>query len=122
MLNTYCRSVRRIALLWSVLCLGILAVGFREFRATVSAQEWESSIRAFEREDKVHPVPPGGIVFTGSSSIAYWSSLVEDMKPLAVINRGFGGAEDTDVNHDADRIVIASHPAAVFGDAGDKDL
>src|SRR5207244_77618 len=51
----------------------------------VSAQEWESSIRAFEREDKVHPVPPGGIVFTGSSSIAYWSSLVEDMKPLAVI-------------------------------------
>src|SRR5438445_6986241 len=122
MLNTYCRSVRRIALLWSVLCLGIRAVGFREFRATVSAQEWESSIRAFERQDKVHPVPPGVIVFTGSSSIAYWSSLEEDMKPLAVINRGFGGSEYTDVNHYADRIVIAYHPAAVVVYAGDNDL
>lgn len=107
---------------WAVLCLGILGIGFREFRATVSAQEWESSIRAFERQDKVHPAPPGGIVFTGSSSIAYWSSLVEDMKPLAVINRGFGGSEYTDINHYADRIVIAYHPAAVVVYAGDNDL
>ncbi len=122
MLNTYGRSVRRIALLWSVLCLGILAVGFREFRATVSAQEWESSIRAFERQDKIHPVSPGVIVFTGSSSIAYWSSLVSDMKPLAVINRGFGGSEYTDINHYADRIVIAYRPVAVVVYAGDNDL
>ena len=86
MLNTYRRPPRGGALLWAILFLGILGVGFREFRATVSAQEWESSIRAFERQDKIHPVPPGGIVFTGSSSIAYWSSLVDDMKPLAVIN------------------------------------
>ena len=122
MLNTHGRPFCRGALPWAVLCLGILGIGFREFRATVSAQEWESSIRAFEREDKVHPVPPGGIVFTGSSSIAYWSSLVEDMKPLAVINRGFGGSEYTDVNHYADRIVIAYHPAAVVVYAGDNDL
>jgi len=122
MLNTYGRSVRSRALLWSVLCLGILAVGFREFRATVSAQEWESSIRAFERQDKLHPVPPGVIVFTGSSSIAYWSSLVSDMKPLAVINRGFGGSEYTDINHYADRIVIAYRPVAVVVYAGDNDL
>ncbi len=122
MLNTYGRSVRNIALLWSVLCLGILAVGFREFRTAVSAQEWESSIRAFERQDKLHPVSPGVIVFTGSSSIAYWSSLVSDMKPLAVINRGFGGSEYTDINHYADRIVIAYRPVAVVVYAGDNDL
>ena len=67
-------------------------------------------------------MPTGGIVFTGSSSIAYWSSLVDDMKPLAVINRGFGGSEYTDVNHYADRIVIAYHPAAVVVYAGDNDL
>jgi lysophospholipase L1-like esterase len=122
MLNTYNRPFCRGALLWAVLCLGILGVGFREFRATVSAQEWESSIRAFERQDKVHPVPPGVIVFTGSSSIAYWGSLVNDMKPLAVINRGFGGSEYTDINHYADRVVIAYHPVAVVVYAGDNDL
>jgi lysophospholipase L1-like esterase len=115
-------SLRRSALLWTILLLGLLAVAFREFRATVSAQEWESSIRAFERQDKAHPVSPGGIVFTGSSSIAYWSSLENDMKPLAVINRGFGGSEYTDVNHYADRIVIAYRPAAVVVYAGDNDL
>ena len=100
----------------------MVGVSFRQFRATVSAQEWESSIRAFERQDKVHPVPPGGIVFTGSSSIAYWSSLAEDMKPLAVINRGFGGSDYTDVNHYADRVVIAYRPVAVVVYAGDNDL
>src|SRR3984893_11625622 len=98
MSNAYHRPPRGGTLLWTILFLGTLGVGFREFRATVSAQEWESSIRAFERQDKIHPVPPGVIVFTGSSSIAYWSSFADDMKPLAVINRGFGGSEYTDIN------------------------
>jgi len=122
MLNTFRRAARSSALLWSILCLELLAIGFHQFRATVLAQEWEPSIRAFERQDKVHPVPPSAIVFTGSSSIAYWSSLAGDMKPLTVINRGFGGSEYTDVNHYADRIVIAYRPAAVVVYAGDNDL
>ena len=109
-------------LLWAVLGIGILGIGFREFRSTVLAQEWESSVRAFERQDKVHPAPPGVIVFTGSSSIAYWSSLADDMKPLPVINRGFGGSEYTDINHYADRVAIAYHPVAVVVYAGDNDL
>jgi lysophospholipase L1-like esterase len=122
MLNTFRHAFRKSILLWTILCLGLLAAGIREFRATALAQEWESSIRAFERQDKIHPVPPGVIVFTGSSSIAYWSSLEIDMKPLTVINRGFGGSEYTDVNHYADRIVIVYRPAAVVVYAGDNDL
>jgi lysophospholipase L1-like esterase len=116
------RPFHRGTLVWAFLCIGILGIGFREFLATVSAQEWESSVRAFERQDKVHPVPPGAIVFTGSSSVAYWSSLADDMKPLPVINRGFGGSEYTDINHYADRVVIAYHPVAVVVYAGDNDL
>jgi lysophospholipase L1-like esterase len=122
MLNTFRHALHSSILLWTILGFGLLAAGIREFRGTVLAQEWESSIRAFERQDKVHPVAPGVIVFTGSSSIAYWSSLVDDMKPLTVINRGFGGSEYTDVNHYADRIVIAYRPAAVVVYAGDNDL
>jgi|SRR5690242_11821964 lysophospholipase L1-like esterase len=114
--------VLKSSALLAFIFLGLLVVGFRQFRDTVLAQEWESTIRAFERQDQAHPVPPDGIIFTGSSSIAYWSSLAEDMKPLPVINRGFGGSEYTDVNHYADRIVIAYHPAAVVVYAGDNDL
>jgi lysophospholipase L1-like esterase len=121
MRKTSSRVVKGSAVL-AFLFLGLLIIGFRQFRATVLAQEWESTIRAFERQDKEHPVPPGVIVFTGSSSIAYWNSLADDMKPLPVINRGFGGSEYTDVNHYADRIVIAYHPAAVVVYAGDNDL
>jgi lysophospholipase L1-like esterase len=122
MVNTFRHLFRSSTLLWTILGLGLLVAGIREFRATVLVQEWESSVRAFERQDKIHPVPPGVIVFTGSSSIAYWSSLVDDMKPLTVINRGFGGSEYTDVDHYADRIVIAYRPAAVVVYAGDNDL
>jgi lysophospholipase L1-like esterase len=119
MRNNY---IRQYLIICAVLCLGVI-VGIGEFDGNVWAQqEWEPTIGAFEQQDKVHSVPPGEIVFTGSSSIAYWSSLVNDMKPLRVINRGFGGSEYSDVNFYADRIVIAYRPAAVVVYGGDNDL
>src|ERR1700731_974559 len=54
------------------------------------SQNWEPSIRKFEEDDKVNPPKPGGIVFTGASSIRRWDTLLEEMKPLEVLNRGFG--------------------------------
>lgn len=38
------------------------------------------------------------IVFIGSSSIKMWDSLEEDLAPLPVLNRGFGGSTMRDVN------------------------
>lgn len=103
--------------------MGFVTVAFRQLGFPLWAQqEWEPTIRGFEQQDKAHPAPAGLVVFTGSSSIAYWSSLVSDMKPLNVVNRGFGGSEYSDVNYYADRIVIAYRPAAVVVYAGDNDL
>ena len=104
-------------------CLG---VGGREYyfvsTALAQAQDWESSIRKFEEQDKVNPPKLGSIVFTGSSSIARWETLVNEMKPLDVINRGFGGSQYSDLNQYAKRIVIAYHPRAVVVYEGDNDL
>jgi lysophospholipase L1-like esterase len=83
---------------------------------------WELAILKFEEEDKVNPPKPGGVVFTGSSSIAHWKTLAEDMKGVAVINRGFGGSQYSDLNEYARRIVIAYRPAAVVVYEGDNDL
>lgn len=65
---------------------------------------------------------PGPIVFTGSSSIAYWDSLAKDMKPLAVVNSAFGGAEYSDLLDRLDELVFAYHPSVVVVYAGDNDL
>ena len=90
--------------------------------ALAQGQDWESSIQRFEEQDKVNPPKFGGIVFTGSSSIARWDTLVDEMKPLDVINRGFGGSQYSDLNQYAKRIVIAYRPRAVVVYEGDNDL
>ncbi len=103
---------------------GILAAGaiiFYQFRMQ-SADFWESAIRTFEESDRRDPPAPGGIVFTGSSSIRLWKSLEEDMAPLPVLNRGFGGAHLAHVNTYASRIVFLHRPSAVVLYAGDNDL
>jgi len=65
---------------------------------------------------------PGRIVFTGSSSIAYWDTLSNDMKPLTVVNSAFGGAEYSDLLDRLDELVITYRPSAVVVYAGDNDL
>jgi lysophospholipase L1-like esterase len=100
----------------------LLGLALRSFLPAVSAQGWEPAIRDFEEQDKVHPPKPGCIVFAGSSSIRFWDALVSDMKPLDVINRGFGGSEFSDLDMYAQRIVVAYRPRAVVVYEGDNDL
>ena len=100
----------------------LLGLGMRAFLPGVLAQGWEPAIRDFEEQDKAHPPDAGCIVFTGSSSFRFWDTLAWDMKPLNVINRGFGGSEFSDLDQYATRIVVAYHPRAVVVYEGDNDL
>jgi lysophospholipase L1-like esterase len=103
----------------------LLVLGVHDYAVSTvlaQSQNWESSIRKFEDDDKANPPNPGGIVFTGASSIRLWNTLVAEMKPLDVINRGFGGSQYTDLNQYAKRIVIAYRPRAVVAYEGDNDL
>src|SRR5258708_35602369 len=94
----------------------LLCVGVRESLVPMvlaQSQDWESSIRKFEEDDKVNPPKPGGTVFTGASSIRRWETLPAEMKPLDVMNRGFGGSPYSVLNQYGERIVIAYHTRAV---------
>ena len=115
-------AVRKSTIGTGICIVMLLGLGVRAFLPTVSAQGWEPAIRDFEAQDKAHPPKPGGIVFTGSSSIRFWDTLVSDMKPLDVINRGFGGSQFSDLDEFANRIVVAYHPRAVVVYEGDNDL
>jgi len=48
--------------------------------------------------------------------------LTQDMAPLPVLNRGFGGSRMADVVHYTERIVRPCHPRAVVLFAGTNDI
>ncbi|MDX2247735.1 MAG: SGNH/GDSL hydrolase family protein [Bacteroidia bacterium] len=79
-------------------------------------------IAAFEAADQARPVPAEAIVFAGSSSLRMWKTLVEDLAPYPVVNRGFGGSTMPELIHYADRIVWPYKPKAVFVYEGDNDI
>jgi lysophospholipase L1-like esterase len=83
---------------------------------------WEPEISAFERSDAANPPPKHGIVFIGSSTIRFWTTLAQDYPGQPVINRGFGGSEIVDSTHFADRILFPYEPSKVFFRAGGNDL
>jgi lysophospholipase L1-like esterase len=83
---------------------------------------WEFQIEAYEQADRKDPPAQGQILFVGSSSIRLWETLEDDMVPLPVLNRGFGGAHLDHVNLYAPRIVLPYAPAAIVLYAGDNDL
>lgn len=115
--------------LFLLLCVGVsehyspsTALAQAQAQAPAEAIGWEPTIREFEASDKANPPKPGGIVFTGSSSIVQWTTLAEDMKPLEIVNRAFGGSQYSDVDQYVKRIVNAYRPRAVVVYAGDNDL
>jgi hypothetical protein len=93
----------------TVLFVGFLiscAISSYVFWSMGKASFWTRAIRRFEESDRAQPPNPGVIVFTGSSSINFWETLAEDMAPLNVINRGFGGSQMAHVTHYTTKVVL----------------
>ncbi|HEY1377099.1 MAG TPA: GDSL-type esterase/lipase family protein [Gemmataceae bacterium] len=82
---------------------------------------WEPQIAAFEKQDAAKPTSPGGIVFTGSSTIRLWD-LKKSFPDLAPLNRGFGGSHLADVRAYLPRLVLKHKPRVVVIHAGGNDL
>ena len=101
-----------------------LAPAWREISALCSEDPdvWADAIAAFEAEDARQPPADGAILFVGSSTIRYWEWLADDMAPLPVFRRGFGGAKVNDVLVYVDRIITNYRPAAVIVYVGGNDV
>lgn len=84
--------------------------------------QWKDEIDRLTVNDAAHPPAPGGIVFVGSSSMRFWTTLAEDFPGLHTINRGFGGSELADSVFYEDRIVLAYQPRTVVLFAGTNDI
>ncbi|WP_313999604.1 GDSL-type esterase/lipase family protein [uncultured Paenibacillus sp.] len=106
-----------------LIILMVLGVSNRNTAAhsTDTGGRWHKEIRSIEQRYDGR-CPAGVVVFTGSSSIAAWTTLAADMAPLKVVNHGFGGATVSDVTRYADRIVAPFKPKAVVVFAGTNDI
>lgn len=69
------------------------------------------------------PAPaPGGILMVGSSIFGRWKSCTNDLAPLPVLNRAFGGSVVGDQLFFFDQIVPSSRAALVLWYCGSNDV
>ncbi len=105
-----------------IFSLGLASRRMTRMWLTDDVRLWAREIRRFERQDHRAMPPTDQIVFVGSSTIKFWQSLTEDMAPLPIIQRGFGGSRILDAVYYADRIVLPYRPAAVVLFSGTNDI
>ena len=86
-------------------------------------ERFAEAIGAFEMADKKKMPPRKAIVCIGSSSMLGWhKDIYDDLAPLTVITRGFGGSNMNDALYYADRIVLPYRPRAIILYEGDNDI
>ncbi|BCX46554.1 lipase [Haloferula helveola] len=78
-------------------------------------------IDAFDAQDAKSPPKKGGIVFAGSSSIRMLK-LPKVFPGIEALNRGFGGAHISDMNHYLDRVLLRYEPSTVVFYCGTNDV
>lgn len=91
------------------------------YRDNPNPNRFKEAIDAFGRADRRSPPKPGAIVAVGSSSIRM---LDEDrfFPEFPIVNRGFGGAHISDVNHFLEQTVLKYHPRTVVLFCGMNDV
>ena len=117
-------SVFRSRLTFLCLLLFLFSAEFVSAQTETSAKtnHWEPDIHAFETADRTNPQPMNAVLFIGASNIRLWKNVGEAFLNHKVLNRGFGGAEMSDLVEFVGRIVIPYHPKIVIIYAGDNDL
>jgi hypothetical protein len=83
---------------------------------------YQEDINKFNDQDLIDFPEDVEVLFTGSSSIRFWKSLEEDMRPLKVLNRGFGGAHIVHVNYHFEDVVSRYNPQAIVFFCGTNDI
>ena len=83
--------------------------------------KWEKNILAIEKRLAADPPKPGGVFFSGSSSIVQWD-LKKWFPGAGYVNVGFGGSVIADSMHFAPRILTPFKPGTVVFYAGDNDV
>ena len=72
------------------------------------------AIERFKAEDAQRKSRECDVLFVGSSSFRLWSTLAEDMAPLKVVNRGYGGSSIRDILFYYDDLLKPHQPKKII--------
>ncbi len=116
----------RTTLLCSRLLVGLVLTGASQLATAGTPypdpERFRPAIDAFLASEQEQKVPAGAIVATGSSSMRGWHArIADDLAPLTVIPRGFGGSNMYDLRYFLDELVLRHRPRAVMIYEGDND-
>ena len=101
----------------------ILVAGCAVHGAQPSRSSAEHKYAAEVAKLAAAPAPaPGGILMVGSSIFRKWESCADDLAPLPVINRAFGGSRTGDQLFFFDQIVPSSRAGLVVWYCGSNDV
>ncbi len=99
-----------------------MVVAFAAGQDPAERPRYMSAIRAFLSADSVSPPPKGAIEFIGSSIFRQWTTVADDMKPLPVFNRAFGGSRTLDLLDHMDAVVLPYEPKIIVYYCGSNDI
>ena len=108
-----------------LLAILLLLAPFLSRAADDAAKRWEqyeASFKTFAEQDAAKPFPKGGILFVGSSIFRQWTTVADQMAPLPVLNRAFGGSRTGDQLARFDQLVPRYAPRIVVYYCGSNDL
>ena len=111
-----------VLLLLAALCPCAAIPASPSTNAAQAVLPFEQDIRAFAEADRVTPPKPGGILFVGSSIFRQWTNVAEQMAPLPVLNRAFGGSRTGDQLTRFDQVVTPHAPKIIIYYCGSNDL
>jgi len=111
-----------IIILFTILLLAVCLTQTNHKRiADPDPGRFQSEIDQFSYWDQKNSWPDNAVLFVGSSSIRMW--LTQDAFPeYPIINRGFGGAHISDVDHYYDQVIKSYDPRAIVFYTGDNDV
>jgi lysophospholipase L1-like esterase len=119
-LNKYMTLKKSFCLL--AVLLSIHTVSFAQIEVqNTDPQRFKDEINDFEAWDAKNSFPKNAILFVGSSSIRFWESH-DGFPNFPIINRGFGGAYISDVQHYYDQVIGKYAPSIIVFYAGDNDI
>ena len=101
-----------------VLLLALVAVPL----AAQAPDRFADQVAKLVAEDQAHPPADGSILFIGSSIWRLWSTVAQDMAPLPVYNRAFGGSRTPDMLRHFDDLVVPHKPRIIVYYCGSNDV